>query len=121
MRVIVAGSREFTDRDFAFDKIYDTSEKRPITLIISGGARGAVRLGELWAKYEGVDIQLFKPDWGGLGKSAGFVRNVEMAKNADALIAFWDGESRGTKHMIDTALILNLETHVYIVGVLDVD
>ena len=48
-------------------------------------------------------IKRFPADWENLGRGAGYVRNVQMAFYADALIAFWDGESRGTKHMIDIA------------------
>ena len=54
----------------------------------------------------------FPADWDKHGKSAGYKRNLEMAENADALIAFWDGESRGTKHMIDIAKEKNLLTRI---------
>lgn len=66
-------------------------------------ARGADRLGEKYAKEHGYKVLYFPADWDIDGKSAGFIRNVKMAENADALVAFWDGKSVGTKHMIETA------------------
>ena len=89
-----------------------------LTRIISGGARGADTLGERFANEMGLEISRFIPDWDGLGKRAGYVRNAEMAKfavedgNYGVLIAFWDGQSRGTKHMIDLAKRYGLEVHV---------
>lgn len=89
-----------------------------LTRIISGGARGADILGERFANEIGLEISRFIPDWDSLGKRAGYVRNETMAKfavesgNEGMLIAFWDGASRGTKHMIDLANKHGLEVHV---------
>ena len=64
------------------------------------------------------ELSKFYPNWDGLGKRAGYVRNVEMAKFAiennsvGVLIAFWDGKSKGTKHMIGLAGKYGLETHI---------
>lgn len=86
--------------------------------IVSGVARGADRLGEQYAKIAGYEVSRFPADWDGLGKRAGYVRNAEMAKYAMAdgnygvLIAFWDGKSKGTKHMIDLAEKNGLEVHI---------
>lgn len=105
LRVIVAGSRDFNDYELLYKKMnhylsgYKTSELE----IVSGGARGADSLGERYAKEKGISIQQFIPDWNGLGKSAGYIRNREMALYADACVVFWDGKSKGTKHMIDLA------------------
>lgn len=101
MKVIVAGSRTFTNYNLvketldALSEIYDDIE------IVSGTARGADKFGEQWAKENNKLIHEFKPDWDRLGKSAGYKRNEDMAKFADASICFWDGVSKGTKHMID--------------------
>lgn len=72
-----------------------------ITEVISGTAKGADKLGERFAKENNLTLHRFPADWNRYGKSAGYKRNVEMADNADALLALWDGKSRGTKHMID--------------------
>ena len=122
LRVIIAGSRDFNDykllKKSAIEIITKKTMLPDLTRIISGGARGADTLGERFANEMGLEISRFIPDWDGLGKRAGYVRNAEMAKFAvednsyGVLIAFWDGQSRGTKHMIDLAKRYGLEVHV---------
>ena len=82
---------------------------------MSGTARGVDRFGEQWAIENNVAIKPFPADWDTYGKRAGYLRNTQMAEYADALIAVWDGESRGTKHMIDEAKKESLEYFIYIV------
>lgn len=122
LRIIIAGSRDFNDYDFLKKEVLDIvkHDNRPKKLckIISGGARGADTLGEKFANEYGLEIKRFIPNWDGLGKRAGYVRNAEMAKyavengNDGMLIAFWDGVSKGTKHMIDLANRYGLEVHI---------
>lgn len=122
LRVIIAGSREFNDYELLKKSAIEIITKKTmlpdLTRIVSGGARGADTLGERFANEMGLEITRFIPDWDGLGKRAGYVRNAEMAKfavednNDGLLIAFWDGKSRGTKHMIDLANRYGLEVHV---------
>ena len=80
--------------------------------IVSGTARGADSLGEVYAKEKGYLLTKFPAQWDKFGKSAGYRRNEEMAKNADGLVAFWDGQSRGTKHMIDIAKAQGLAVRI---------
>ena len=122
LRIIIAGSRDFNDYELLKKSAIEIITKKTmlpdLTRIISGGARGADTLGERFANEMGLEISRFIPDWDGLGKRAGYVRNAEMAKfaveddNDGMLIAFWDGQSRGTKHMIDLAKRYGLEVHV---------
>jgi predicted Rossmann fold nucleotide-binding protein DprA/Smf involved in DNA uptake len=70
--------------------------------IVSGGAKGVDRVGESIAALGDIDLKIFPADWDLHGKGAGHIRNRQMAEYADALVAVWDGESRGTKNMIDT-------------------
>ena len=105
-RVIVAGTRSF--RNYALlcascDKYLSQKSQLHSIVIVSGAARGADRMGEQYAHERGYLIRQYPADWNNLGKAAGIIRNAEMADNADALIAFWDGKSRGTAHMINTA------------------
>ena len=100
MKVIVAGGRDFNDY-IRLKQILDKL-KRPFE-VISGMARGADALAVRYATENNLTLHKFPADWDTHGKGAGFKRNAEMAEFADALIAFWDGKSRGTNHMIRTA------------------
>jgi YspA, cpYpsA-related SLOG family len=103
-KVIVAGSRSFNNYDLLKKTLdYLLQNKLPNVEIVSGGARGADKLGERYAAENNLKIKQFIPDWDAYGKSAGYRRNVEMAKYSDACVCFWDGMSRGTNHMIDIA------------------
>jgi hypothetical protein len=84
--------------------------------VVSGLARGADMLGCDYATENGYPIEGFRAEWDKFGRSAGIRRNKYMAKNADALIAFWDGESRGTQHMIDYAHERGLRVKVVMYG-----
>lgn len=111
MRTIIAGSRTINDIQqliTAVDKCGWT-----ITRVVSGRAKGADHLGELWAEFMNIPVDLYSADWKKHGRSAGYIRNTEMANNAEALIALWDGESRGTKHMIDIAKEKGLSVYVH--------
>ena len=118
VKVIVAGSRDYTD----FDKVeyelmmYFKAKglHRSDVEIVSGTARGADQLGEQFALKYGLKLTKFPADWDKYGKSAGYIRNVEMAKYADVLFAFWDGKSKGTGHMIKIATSADIEVHVII-------
>jgi hypothetical protein len=103
-RVVVAGGREFKDYSLLKRKLNHVLSSKVDThtiVIVCGKARGADRLGEQYAKEMGYKVQYHEADWDGLGKSAGYRRNEEMAKHSEATVAFWDGVSSGTKHMID--------------------
>lgn len=116
MKLIIAGSRNVYPsipdiRNALLDKgLYSWVDE-----IVSGGARGADRAGELYAK--GCDLRLtqFLPDWENDGHVAGVRRNIRMADYADALLAFWDGESKGTANMILAMHAQNKPVHVVVV------
>ena len=104
-KVIIAGGREFNNYELMckkVDRILSNKNTSEIQ-IISGNARGADKLGEKYAKDNNISLMCFPANWKRYGKRAGYIRNEQMAKEADALIAFWDGQSKGTKHMIDIA------------------
>jgi len=103
MKVIIAGSRTFNDYDFLVSFCDKALYRQDEIEIVSGCAKGADILGEQYAKEKGYAVSKFPADWETHGKKAGYVRNEEMAKYADALIAFWDRQSKGTKHMINLA------------------
>lgn len=99
-KVIICGSRSFNSISYLTEKCdYFLSRKDEIE-IVSGMARGADYLGSVYGYNHSYKLTGFEADWDKYGKSAGFKRNVVMGDYADACIAFWDGESSGTKHMI---------------------
>ena len=112
MRVIVAGSRGFTNRHYGFFCLDVFHSQWPIAALISGMASGADTIGCEWARSRGIQIIPMPADWNTYGKAAGYKRNEQMAELGDYLIAFWDGISRGTKHMIDIAEAKNITTTV---------
>ena len=103
MKVIIAGSRLFKDYELLRQKCDQALLNKLDVEIVSGGCEGADKLGERYAVERGCSIKEMPADWKKHGKSAGPIRNEQMAKYADALIAFWDGKSKGTKNMIDLA------------------
>ena len=113
MRTIIAGSRSVQEYKHVINAVAQ-ADWVP-TVILSGTARGADVLGELWAINNSVELEKYPADWELYGKKAGFLRNVKMARHADALIALWDGTSSGTAHMIDIANDYNLDIYVHMV------
>jgi len=112
MRTIIAGSRECSDKRELLAALGACGWEP--TVVISGAARGADKLGEVWAAEFNIPCERFPADWVAHGKAAGYRRNVQMADNAEALIALWDGASKGTKHMIDIAKRKGLRVHVHV-------
>lgn len=125
MRIIIAGTRTFSNYTIIAketDKlIADIYKNHAIIFnseieIISGHARGVDMTGESYARNNNYKLSTFPADWDMYGKSAGYRRNEQMAcyayqdPSGNALLAFWDGKSVGTKHMIDLAKRYNLNT-----------
>jgi len=98
MNVIVAGSRCFTNYRLLCETLAPNAAS--VTAVITGGARGADQLGETWARTHQVPCHRFPAEWQRLGTAAGYHRNRQMAQAGDILVAFWDGVSNGTAHMI---------------------
>ena len=107
MKVIIAGGRDFTNVTVmatTLNNLQDIDhviEIEKLTLIC-GMARGADLTAYKLFSEAGLPVKMYPADWDQYGKSAGYIRNNKMADVADMLIAFWDGESRGTAHMINT-------------------
>ncbi len=112
VKIIVAGSRSFDDYKLMEEKLDELIRGRKNTEIVSGTAKGADLLGERYARERGFEIKRFPADWDKFGKKAGYLRNEQMAKYANACVCFWDGNSRGTKSMIDLAEKHKLKTFV---------
>jgi hypothetical protein len=112
MKVIIAGGRSFSDYNLLREVCDHMLQNQVEVEIVSGKARGADSLGEKYAKEKNYTIKEFPADWEKYKKSAGYIRNKEMAEYADAAIVFWDGKSKGSKHMIELSQEYNLKLKV---------
>lgn len=95
MKVAVIGSRGLIVNDLGKYLPDGTTE------IISGGAIGVDKCAREYALDNGIKLTEFLPEYDKYGRSAPLKRNITIIKNADIVLAFWDGESRGTKFVID--------------------
>lgn len=119
MRIIIAGSRTFTDYPLlceTMDRLTCNLDKKKL-VIVSGGAKGADKLGEQWAFERGIGtVEIFHADWTKHDKSAGPIRNGEMVDSCrpgkDVAVFFWDGSSLGTKDCLRKAKKRGLKVRV---------
>ena len=112
-RVIIAGGRKFNNYSLLKEKCDNIlSNVNDRIAIVCGCAYGADLLGEKYAKEKDYIVHYYPANWKLYGKGAGMIRNKEMAENAEALIVFWDGESKGTKNMIEIAKNKNLKVRI---------
>ena len=114
MKTIIAGSRGIKDMEIIIKAIEKSGIK--ISTVLSGRAKGVDILGELWAMENNIPVESFLPDWKRFGRGAALKRNIEMINNADALIAIWDGKSKGTAHTIKKARKKGILVFVKITG-----
>lgn len=115
MNIVIAGSRDFVDYPLlskAVNRIINRFYKDETITIVSGCARGADRMGEIFAENNHYDVIKKPAQWDIYGRKAGYIRNTEMAKIGNVLIAFWDMKSPGTRNMITLANKYNLQVFV---------
>ena len=102
MKIAIIGSRNPGNINFALEL-----EKRiniqDDDAIISGGAKGIDSLAAQYARQYGIELIEFHPNYAKNGRGATFIRNREIVDNADMVVAFWNGTSKGTKYTIDYA------------------
>lgn len=112
MKLIIAGCRHI-NYPFIVQRAIDFFGISGITEVVDGGAEGVDRLGAFWAQDNKIKICMFPADWKKHGKAAGPIRNEQMAKYADGLLAIWDRKSRGTRNMIENAIKYKLDVWIY--------
>ena len=100
MKIAIVGSREYPRPQDVTDYV---ARLPADTVIVSGGARGVDSWAERAARARGLAVEIFPANWTAYGKRAGYVRNAEIVKASDRVVAFWDGESRGTAHTMECA------------------
>lgn len=109
MRIAIVGSRDFRD----LVAVHDFVATLPLgTTVVSGGARGVDTAAERAATCLGYTLDVWQADWRREGRAAGIRRNERMLRTVDRVVAFWDGESPGTKHAIQFARGLGLPVEV---------
>lgn len=102
-RIAVVGSRDFKSQ-YAVERLVYLMPQT--WTVVTGGARGVDKWAEQTARHYLRDVVVYEPDWKKYGKSAGFIRNNEIVRDCDVVVAFWDGKSKGTKHSIQLARYL---------------
>ena len=110
MRVAVIGSRGLTVDNLEKYLPDDTTE------IISGGARGVDASAREYAQRHGLKLTEYLPEYSKYGRSAPLKRNLTIIENADLVLAFWDGLSRGTKYVIDNCKKRNIPVEIFILS-----
>lgn len=100
MKVAIVGSRDFPRMGLVYKYVSMLPE---FAVVLSGGARGVDQAAAESARERGLEVVEYPADWEGLGRRAGMVRNAQIVNDADLVVAYWDGESRGTKNAIDHA------------------
>jgi len=120
MKVIIAGSRTIGGNRQDTEKIQQAMRDAPfnITELVHGGAKGVdTTAANLYAEHnKDPEIKMFEADWETHGKAAGPIRNQKMADYADALIAVWNRQSKGTRNMINEAVNKNLDTYITVIN-----
>lgn len=109
---IICGSKATPDSFLSQLDYLIVTQELEIDVVVSGGARGADNIGEQWAISNGVDLIIMPANWKKYGKAAGYERNEKMIHHImtayryeePLVLALWDGESRGTKNIIDLAM-----------------
>lgn len=117
MKIAIIGSRTFDDTAHLKAVMLshfsaNVSDWSHVTEVISGGAKGADKLGADWAREQGIKLTEYLPDWERYGKRAGFIRNEDIVKNADMVVSFWDSISKGTQNSLSIAKRLKIPTLV---------
>ena len=97
MKLLIAGSRSITHFDL------DGHISDDVDLIISGGAKGIDTLAEQYADKNGIEKLIIRPKYEKYGRAAPIRRNEEMVDISDAVLAIWDGKSRGTAYTLEYA------------------
>lgn len=103
MKLLIVGSRSFTDYKKMKIVLYNRYSVDQIDEVISGGAQGADTLAQQFAEEHDIKFTEYPAKWRTFGKRAGILRNMNMVNAADEVIAFWDGKSAGTRFTIQYA------------------
>lgn len=115
IRLAIVGSRTFNNYNTVVDVLSCLKRDYGYNYIeiVSGGAKGADAFAEHYAMENDIKLTVFPADWKKYGRRAGFIRNVDIIKNCDVCVCFWDGESHGTKHDIELCEQMHKPCHIW--------
>lgn len=118
MRLLVCGSREWTDRAYLYGVLDGIHASQEVTAVIEGEASGADSMSRDWALGHGIGVVRFAVDWrpnGVLDRGAGIKRNAAMLRHGkpELVVAFWDGRSPGTRDMVGRSREAGLEVWIF--------
>ena len=100
MKIAIVGGGDYPD----LDRVCRYVKSLPSgTVVVSGNAEGVDRVAETTAQHCGLEVISIPAQWDELGKSAGFIRDIEIIEQVETVVAFWDGKSKGTLHSITEA------------------
>ena len=116
MKLAVVGSRDFQDYAWLEHCLLRVFRVEELEAVISGGARGADGLAARFAAAHQLPLVVIPADWKRYGRKAGPIRNTEIVARADAVVAFWDGRSPGTRDTITKARNAGLRVEVFFCG-----
>ena len=108
MRVAIVGSRGLSVTNL--EKYLPNG----VTEIVSGGAKGIDTCAREYAVSNGIKLTEFLPEYEKYGRSAPLKRNITIIENADLVLAFWDGTSRGTKFVLDNCKSRGIPVKVFV-------
>ena len=109
-RLALIGSRDYPALDRVRRFVLDLPAG---TVVVSGGARGVDSVAEEAARAAGLEVVVLRADWKRLGRGAGLARNHDVVDTAEEVVAWWDGESRGTLHTLRTAVVAGKRVRVF--------
>lgn len=115
MRTVIAGSRSITDMRELHAALAKAAVEFGIvpTVVLSGNAFGVDKMGEAWATANNIPVEVYPANWSRYGNRAGHLRNATMAHQCEAVIAVWDGKSKGTMDMIQLAVGLGKRVFIW--------
>lgn len=113
MKLAIIGSRTFDSFAKGWSVFLSMFPEGGITEIVSGGAQGADAVGKAIAKKANIPYREFPAEWKVYGRSAGMKRNVDIINACDEVLAFWDGQSRGTAHSLSLARSKGKVVHIH--------
>ena len=112
MNVGVVGSRSFNDYPLLEKTLNNIIENKEDVTIVSGGASGADSWAEVYSIKHNCQLKVFEAEWDKYGKKAGMIRNKTIVEESDLIVAFWDGQSKGTANTIQEAKKQNVDVKI---------